>query len=278
MPEGDTIHRIARVLGRELTGHTIDRLILHDRGDIEELAGKRIEKIEAIGKHMLVSFDAPWVLRVHLGMHGSWRRLHVREKAPRDPTVRIEAGEAAYVCQRAYRAEMIRSAALRSNPRLARLGPDLLNEPPDIDAAVRRAIQPGNAGREIGDLIMDQRIASGVGNVYKSEVLFECRVHPRTIMQRLSPDDVRAIYEKAAHLMRLNLLTRRRTSIPLKRRPEASSQKLWVYRRSGKPCLDCGTVIERILQGDMGRSTYFCPNCQRPRQSEAIAASISGDE
>ena len=105
MPEGDTIHRIARVLGRELTGHTIDRLILHDRGDIEELAGKRIEKIEAVGKHMLVHFDTPWVLRVHLGMHGSWRRLHVREKAPRDPTVRIEAGEAAYVCQRAYRAE-----------------------------------------------------------------------------------------------------------------------------------------------------------------------------
>lgn len=264
MPEGDTIHRIARVLGRELTGHTIDRVVLHDRGDIDELAGKRIEKIEAIGKHMLVHFDTPWVLRVHLGMHGNWRRLHVREKAPREPTVRLESGEAAYVCQRAYRAEMIRAAALQSNPRLARLGPDLLADPPDIDAAVRRATQPGNASREIGDLIMDQRVASGVGNVYKSEVLFECRVHPRTPMHELSQDAVRAIYEKSAHLMRLNLLTRRRTSIPLKRRPEASSQKLWVYRRSGKPCLDCGTLIERILQGDMGRSTYFCPNCQAP--------------
>jgi endonuclease VIII len=263
MPEGDTIHRIARVLGRELTGRHVDHLHLHDRGEIDVIAGKRVEKIEAIGKHMLVSFDVPWVLRVHLGMNGRWRRLHVREKAPRDPTVRIEAGEAAYVCEGAYRAEMIRAAALKSNPRLARLGPDLLADPPDIDAATRRATQPGNAAREIGDLIMDQRIASGVGNVYKSEVLFECRVHPRTLVHQLAADDVRAIYEKAAQLMRLNLLTRRRTSVPLRRRPQASSQKLWVYMRAGKPCLDCGTPIERFLQGDMGRSTYFCPQCQR---------------
>ncbi len=262
MPEGDTIHRIARVLGRELTGRNIDRLALHDQGDIAELAGRRVEKIEAIGKQMLVTFDVPWVLRVHLGMNGSWRRLHIREKAQANPTVRIEIGEAAYVCQRAYRAELIREAALQSNPRLARLGPDLLADPPDIDAAVQRASQAGNAGREIGDLVMDQRVAAGIGNVYKSEVLFECRVHPRTLMFQLPPGGIRAIYEKAAALMRLNLLTRRRTSVPLRRRPEASSQRFWVYMRAGKPCLDCGTHVERFLQGDMGRSTYFCPRCQ----------------
>jgi endonuclease-8 len=266
MPEGDTIHRIARVLGRELTGSSITKLVLHDQGEIRELADKRVEKIEAVGKHMLVSFDVPWVLRVHLGMNGHWRRLHVREKAPPHPTVRIEVGETAYVCERAYRAELIRAAALRTHPRLARLGPDLLAEPPDIATAVQRAMQAGNAGREIGDLIMDQRIASGVGNVYKSEVLFECRVHPRTRMHELSTDQVRAIFETAAKLMRLNLLTRRRTSVPLRRRAEPSSHRYWVYMRAGKPCLDCGTTIERFLQGDMGRSTYFCPSCQARRE------------
>lgn len=268
MPEGDTIHRIARVLGRELTGKQIDRIFLHDRGEIAELAGKRVEAIEAVGKHMLVKFDVPWVLRVHLGMNGHWRRLHIREKAPREPTVRIETAEVAYVCQRAYKAEMIRSAALKSNPRLARLGPDLLADPPDIELAVQRAIQPGNANREVGDLVMDQRVAAGIGNVYKSEVLFECKVHPRTRMHELSQEDVRAIYEKAAELMRLNLLTRRRTSVPLRRRPTPSSQRFWAYMRAGKPCLDCGTPIERILQGDMGRSTYFCPRCQPDRSAE----------
>ena len=263
MPEGDTVHRIARVLGRELTGHNIDKLFLHDQGEIVQVAGKRVEKIEAIGKHMLVTFDAPWVLRVHLGMNGHWRRLHVRQKAGFHPTVRIEIGEAAYVCERAYRAEMIRAAALRTNPRLARLGPDLLADPPDIASAVRRAKQAGNAGREVGDLIMDQRVAAGVGNVYKSEVLFECKIHPRALMQQLSEEQVRGIYEKAAQLMRLNLLTRRRTSVPLRRRPQPSSQRYWVYMRAGKPCFDCGTRIERFLQGDMGRSTYFCPKCQQ---------------
>lgn len=264
MPEGDTVHRIARVLGQELTGKQIDKLVLHDQGEIADLAGKSVEKVEARGKHMLMSFDAPWVLRVHLGMNGGWRRLHRREKGGHDATVRIEAGEAAYVCEGAYRAELIRRAALSTNPRLARLGPDLLADPPDIDEAVRRAAQPGNANREIGDLIMDQRIAAGVGNIYKSETLFECRVHPRTRLHQLSAEQVRGIYEKAAALMRLNLLTRRRTSVPLRRRDQPSSQRFWVYMRAGKPCLDCGTRVERFLQGDMARSTYFCPNCQKP--------------
>lgn len=264
MPEGDNVLRVATVLGRELTGRIIDRLRLHDRGDIVELAGKRVERIEARGKHMLVSFNAPWVLRVHLGMNGRWRRLHVREKASLRPTVRIEAGEAAYVCLGSYKAELIRSAALTTNPRLARLGPDLLAEPPDIAEAVRRACQPGNADREIGDLIMDQRIAAGVGNIYKSETLFECRVHPRARMHQLSEAQVRGVYEKAAALLRLNLLIRSpRSRAPLRRRATPTTQRLWVYMRKGKPCFDCGTPIERFLQGDMGRSTYFCPGCQR---------------
>jgi endonuclease-8 len=111
---------------------------------------------------------------------------------------------------------------------------------------------------------MDQRIAAGIGNVYKSEVLFECRVHPRTNMQHITADRVRELYERAAALMRLNLLTRRRTAVPLRRRPTPSSQRLWVYGRAGRPCLDCGTTIERFMQGDMNRSTYFCPACQPP--------------
>lgn len=117
--------------------------------------------------------------------------------------------------------------------------------------------------REIGDVLMDQRVAAGIGNVYKSEVLFECRVHPRTRVHELSDEKLTGLFERAAQLMRLNLLTRRRTSVPLRRRATPSSQRLWVYMRNGKECLDCGTAIERFMQGDMNRSTYFCPQCQR---------------
>ena len=112
------------------------------------------------------------------------------------------------------------------------------------------------------DVLLDQRVASGIGNVYKSEVLFECRVHPRTRMRDVPEAKLTELFERAAHLMRLNLLTRRRTSVPLRRRATPSSQRLWVYMRNGKPCLDCGTGIERFMQGDMNRSTYFCPQCQ----------------
>lgn len=262
MPEGDTVHRIANVLKRELEGRTLGRLVVRDRGDVPEFGGRDVARIEAVGKHLLVHVDGGWTLRIHLGMHGRWVRRHVKEAVSPRMTAMLVTGETAYICERAYTAELMRTDALRTHARLSRLGPDLLADPPDIDEAVRRALVPAHADREIADLLLDQRIAAGIGNVYKSEVLFECRVHPRTRVRALSAEQVRALFEKAAQLMRLNLLTRRRTAVPLRRRPTPSSHRLWVYGRSGKPCLDCGTPVQRFLQGDMARSTYFCPGCQ----------------
>lgn len=264
MPEGDTVHRNARVLNSELQSRTLARFFVRDRGDVPELAGRTITLIEARGKHLLVHIDGGWILRVHLGMKGRWLRRHVRERIPRHVTAVLVVNETAYICDGAFTAELMREESLRTHPRLGRLGPDLLADPPDIAEAVRRARMPAYANREIGDLLMDQRIAAGIGNVYKSEVLFECRVHPRTRMNDLPAEKVTELFERAAHLMRLNLLTRRRTAVPLRRRPTPSSQRLWVYMRNGKPCLDCGARIERFMQGDMNRSTYFCPDCQLP--------------
>lgn len=262
MPEGDTIHRVTAVLSRELTGRTLDRLELRGAAEIRELAGSRVEAVEAHGKHMFVHLDAGWSVRVHLGMHGTWRRQHAKERRPRAPTVLMVAGDVAWVCTRAYRAETVRTQALRTHPRLARLGPDLLADPPDIDGAMRRARLPAHAGREIGDALMDQRIAAGIGNVYKSEVLFEVRVHPRARVRDLDDATLAALFETAARLMRANLKTRQRETVPLRRRPHAGSRRHWVYMRGGRPCLECGTPIRRFLQGDMGRSTYWCPACQ----------------
>jgi endonuclease VIII len=271
VPEGDTVHRNAVVLRRELEGRVLERFAVRDRGDVKELAGRCIEKIEAIGKHLLVHIEGGWTLRVHLGMHGRWVRRSVRERVPASMSALLAAEDTAWICERAYTAELMRTSAVRTHPRLGRLGPDLLAEPPDIGEAVRRASAPAHAGREIGDVLLDQRVAAGIGNVYKSEVLFECRVHPRTQLRDLSAQTLRSIFEKAAHLMRLNLLTRRRTAVPLRRRPQPSSQRLWVYMRHGRPCLDCGTHIQRFVQGDMGRSTYFCPTCQPPAETGAPA-------
>ena len=274
MLEGDNVLQVARVLGRELPGRTLDRVELKDRGVIAELAGRRVEGIDTQGKHMLVHLEGGWSLRVHLGMHGRWTRLHARERRPRDPTVVLVAGDAAWVCSRSYRAETVRTETLRFHPKLSRLGPDLLAEPAPIAEAVRRASLPAHGGREIGDLLMDQRVACGIGNIYKSEVLFECHVHPRARVHKLGEETVRTLYETAARLMRLNLLIRRSRPVPLRRRATPSARRFFVYRRAGKRCVECGTAIERFLQGEMGRSTYFCPLCQdtgRPRDTSAAA-------
>jgi endonuclease-8 len=266
VPEGDNVRQVARMLARELPGLTLDVVRTKDLGDLPDLAGRRVESVHSVGKQMFVHLEGGWSLRVHLGMHGTWTRLHARERLPRSPTLVLASGDTAWVCSRAYRAEAIRTGALRAHPRLARLGPDLLAEPAPIAEAVARALTPGYANREIGDLVMDQRVAAGIGNIYKSETLFECRVHPRARVHHLGEEGVRLVYEKAAALMRLNLLIRgkgaRGNRIPIRRRATPTVKRFWVYMRKGKPCYDCGTPIERFLQGDAGRSTYFCPTCQ----------------
>jgi endonuclease VIII len=262
MPEGDTIHRIVRALEKELPGRTLDRLELRDRGEVRELAGRRIAGVAALGKHLLVHFEGGWSLRTHLGMNGRWVRRHIGEARPRGATATLVVGEAVYTCERAYTAEMIRTSTIRSHPKLARLGPDLLAEPAPVPEAVSRAWQAAYRDRQIGDVLLDQRVAAGIGNVYKSEVLFECRVHPRARVGEVGEALLARLFERASLQMRANLRTRRRTTVPLARRPRPASERLWVYGREGKPCLECGTTVQRFLQGDMGRSTYWCPSCQ----------------
>lgn len=262
MPEGDNIHRNAVVLGRHLTGQPIARLMVHDRGEVSELIGRTVEKVEAVGKHLLIHIEGGWVLRVHLGMKGSWQRRHIAERFPPSPTVIIVTGETAYICDGSYRAELLGAKSLRTHSRLAQLGPDLLAEPAPIEEAAARAAWPAHAEREVADVLLDQRIAAGIGNIYKSEVLFECRVHPCTKMRALPRETITQLYSTAARLMRLNLLIRNRTTVPLRRRTQPTTTRFWVYRRNGKPCLDCRTPIEYVIQGDMGRSTYWCPVCQ----------------
>ena len=193
MPEGDTVHRIAAVLSREVTGRVVDRLELKGQGEVRELAGATVAGVEPFGKHMLIHLSGGWSVRVHLGMKGRWRRQHVRQRRPAGATGAMDVGDTGYVCSGAYCVETVRTAHLRGHGKLARLGPDLLAEPPAIDVAVRRARQPAYAGREIGDLLMDQRVAAGIGNVYKSEVLFECRVHPRALVGDLDPGGLREL-------------------------------------------------------------------------------------
>ena len=267
MPEGDTIHRLAATLRPGLVGEPITYLRLRTHGEVRRFVGQRVETVEALGKNLLVGLSSGWTLHVHLGLRGRTRML---PPSTSPTTISIAApvvlatARVMFVCTRAARADLLPRGDLRLEARLRRVGPDLLDPHTDLDDVVRRATAPVHADREIATVLVDQRIAAGLGNVYKSELLFLAGVHPRTPLRAVSRDVVRSIYENAVELLRTNLGPGRRATVGelrgVRRRPETAL--LWVYERVGLPCLRCGTRIERALQGDDARSTYWCPTCQ----------------
>lgn len=260
MPEGDSVHRAAARIRADLEGRALDRLYVRAPGPVPELEGTTVSAVEVRGKHLLIHIGDGWTLRIHLGMKGRWRRELATTPPARDVAARLQVGGIVWECRGTYQAELLRRSLVTRHPRLAPLGPDVLAYPPDLDEMTRRASLPPHGVREIASVLLDQRIASGVGNVYKSEVLFLEGVHPRRLTATLDPSTLRRIYARAHDLMSKNLGTRRRETVPLRLRRTPGSARLWAYRRSGKPCLRCGDDVRRIVQE--GRSTYFCPTCQ----------------
>jgi endonuclease-8 len=117
-------------------------------------------------------------------------------------------------------------------------------------------------------VLLDQSIAAGIGNVYRSEVLFLGGVHPKAPLASLSDRTVERLFRRARALMQANLGPGRRVTVP-RRGPGAP--RLWVYKRRHRPCLRCGSTIERLALGDEARAVYFCPSCQ-PLASRSVLA------
>ena len=178
-----------------------------------------------------------------------WRRPHHRMRA----AITTADGVVA-VCFDAPTVELVRRAvggAIR-HPRLDALGPDLCRADADLATAVARLGTIGG-DREIGVALLDQRIACGVGNVYKSEVLFACGIDPFTPVTDLGDDERRQLVATAHRLLLANLDRARRTTVP---------GGLAVYGRTGRPCRRCRTPIRVRRQGEQPRATYWCPTCQ----------------
>ena len=264
MPEGDTIWRAARTLHAALAGRTVvafnsvlPEVVAAARR--HALVGRTVEAVEARGKHLLVRFAGGAVLHTHQGMRGSWR-LHRGAGGVRRPSSAaravIETADVVATCSLAPVVEVLSAAQAAAHPALARLGPDLLGPGFDPVAARRRLRERGDL--EIGPALMDQTSLAGIGNVYKSEVLFLCGVSPFRRVRELDDAALDRLVARAGKLLRRNLGPGlRRTTSSL------APGRLWVYRRSGQPCRKCGTTIERAVQGEQARSTYFCPACQR---------------
>jgi endonuclease-8 len=260
MPEGDTIHRTAATLRRALLGRHLTRLEAPRLPRAMPPPGTTVEGVEARGKHLLVAFDDGHVLHSHMRMTGSWHVYPARERWRR-PRRRMRAvladDEMQAVCFDAPVVELLDAAAVDRHPALRRLGPDLCLPGADLDAALDRMGRIPEPDRILVEVLLDQRVAAGIGNVFASELAFLARRHP---LDRLDAVDVatrRVLLEDATRLLRANLERARRTTVP-----GAPDGSLWVYGRDWQPCRRCGTSIRVARVGDGARPTYWCPRCQ----------------
>jgi len=262
VPEGDTIWRAARALDAALAGKTVLAFssslpAVTAAARKLGLAGRTIEAVEARGKHLLVRFSGGPVLHTHQGMRGSWRlqRRTASARWPASASAVIVTADVVAVCSLAPVVELLSAPQAAAHPALSRLGPDLLGPGFDPEAARRRLRARGDLA--IGMALLDQTALAGIGNVYKSEVLFLCGVSPFTRVRDLDDPTLDGLVARAGALMRRNT----GPSGP-RRVPGLAPGRLWVYRRSGQSCLRCGSVIRRAVQGEQVRSTYYCPACQ----------------
>jgi endonuclease-8 len=162
-------------------------------------------------------------------------------------------------------AEWVRAGAVHRHEELRRLGPDLLDDGFDAAEAAQRIRARG--ARSIAEVLLNQRVMAGVGNVYKSEVLFSCRVHPFATVGTLTAEQVDCLIATARKFLRANVgegLASMTTYLGFRRttRRDDPKARLWVYGRAGEPCRRCGTAIELAKQGLDARLTYWCPMCQ----------------
>ena len=274
MPEGDTIHRAADTLQRAIGGQVVTRfesvLPKLTRVDADTpLRGRTVERVEARGKHLLIWFSGDLVLRTHMRMNGSWHiyRPGERWQRPRrDMRIVIETAAMHAVAFTVPVAEFVAAQELERHEVVGGLGPDPLSDSFIADDAIVRMRAHGDT--EIADVLLDQRVIAGIGNVFKSEVLFGARVNPFVPVSQLSREQLAEIVSVAIRFMRANVGTSATGGIVtyagMRRTTGRTdpSARLWVYGRGAQPCRRCGTLISRRKQGPYARSTYWCPRCQ----------------
>ncbi|HEX2192208.1 MAG TPA: DNA-formamidopyrimidine glycosylase family protein [Acidimicrobiales bacterium] len=254
MPEGDVLFRTAATIRRWLAGREVTAATTRAPGmPAGRLVGQRVVAVEARGKHLLVRFASGDVLHTHLRMSGSW---HVysegdRWRRPGDQArLVLTCGDRLAVCFNAPVVELLRPDGEKRHPALAGLGPDILAEEFDVEEARRRTrSQPADLA--LGELLLDQRVVAGIGNIWRCESLFLERRHPWAPQDSVTDEELDALLATARRLMQASAGDNQR--VPR-----------WVYRRQGRPCRRCGTLVAARGQGEQARTAYWCPTCQPP--------------
>jgi len=300
VPEGHSLHRLARSLTRSFAGRPVASSSPQGRfaGEAARLDGRVLEAAEAYGKHLFVRFEGEDVVHVHLGLYGTM----IRGSAPADPPRglvrwRIE-GTRWFADLRGPTACELMGPAGR-DAIVARIGPDPLRRDAEPERA-RRRIAASRA--PIAALLMDQSVIGGIGNVYRAELLHRHGVSPFLEGLALPPEVFDAMWADLVLLMRDGVRRGRIVTLDaadveamaaldadrpapddpeldggedtVARRRLRRSTGVYVYRREGRACLRCGSVVS--AQDFHGRRLFWCPGCQRlprrrsPRGSRAV--------
>lgn len=269
MPEGDTLFRTAAGLRPYLVGRTVTAARASGPGSIPQvhrIIGHEITAVDAMGKNLLIRFDGGLEIRTHLRMNGSWHRYRPGERWRRPPArarLVIEVPGAVAVCFDAPVVDLLETRAEGLHPALAGLGPDLLSPTFDADEAIRRLRDPARATKSIAEALLDQRALAGIGNVYKSEVLWIERVSPVTATADVSEEALARLVATARRLLLANVATTHGPERTTTTGDSGAPGPLYVYGRAGRPCRRCRTPIARVRQGlDLPRLTFWCPTCQ----------------
>jgi endonuclease-8 len=279
MPEGDTIFRAARTLQRALAGKAVTRFqsVFPKLNRVDEdapLKGRTVEEISASGKHLLMRFSGDLVLRTHMRMNGSWHIYRHGERwlRPRSAMrIVLETADFVVVGFDVPVAEFLDSRQVERHEELRKLGPDLLQEEFDPLEAARRLRE--RTDLEAGEALLNQRVMAGIGNVFKSEILFACGVSPFTPVRELTEDQISRLVSTSRKFLQANVIDGKGDGIVTYtgfRRTTGRADpaaRLWVYGRHGEPCRKCGTPIAFRKQGPHARVTYWCPRCQPEAQA-----------
>ena len=292
MPEGNEIHRWAARHEAAFGGRPVRADGPQGRfTDVEVIDGRKLERVMAVGKHLGYDFGKDRILHVHLGLQGDftegsgplpevkgalrlrmWNAAAVKRPAmpgmskrhrwysEDDGTDNIDAAEIAWV---ELRGPMDCSVYTQEkwDALLKRLGPDPLNG----DGPQKMIDKVAKSRKSIGELLMDQSVAAGVGNIYRAELLYRARLSPFVAGNKVAEETLRSIWKEAGELMKAGMVDRRIVTTKPADRPHKKGQALkeeahYVYRRNGRPCFVCGTTV---LKKEMaGRNLFWCPTCQ----------------
>jgi endonuclease-8 len=257
MPEGDTIHHAANRIRPVLAGAAPEQILTpqaRHRSDRwpERLAGRPVESVDARGKHLLLRFAGGLTIHSHLRMSGSWgvyREGQRWRRSPRRAWLILRRAGLEVVQFDGPVLELLSEDRVRSDPRLAGLGPDVIGAEFDERLFLRR-LREDDPTRPIGDALLEQRTVAGIGNIWKAESCFAAGIDPWRATAKVTDEEVRAIVAFAREHMAISA----REGFPA--RPRA------VYRRAGMPCPRCGTRIRERGQWEHNRLTFWCPGCQ----------------